>query len=41
MLVLASIEFLRDRNPRSARRLFMTSNVYLIVAMALLSYEGR
>jgi protoheme IX farnesyltransferase len=37
MLVVASIEFLRDRNPRSARNLFMTSNVYLIVAMALLS----
>ncbi len=33
MLVVASFAFLHHRTPRSARRLFMTSNVYLIVAM--------
>ncbi len=37
MLVVASFAFLHHRTPRSARRLFMTSNVYLIVAMALLA----
>ena len=36
-LVVASFAFLRERTPRSARRLFMTSNVYLIVAMTLLA----
>jgi protoheme IX farnesyltransferase len=36
LLVAASIAFLHQRTNRSARRLFMTSNVYLIVAMALL-----
>src|SRR5437867_4276862 len=37
MLVIASFAFLRERTPRSARRLFMTSNIYLIVAMVLLA----
>ena len=37
MLVVASFAFLHHRTPRSARRLFMTSNVYLIVAMVLLA----
>lgn len=37
MLVVASIVFLRERTPRTARQLFMTSNVYLIVAMLLLA----
>jgi len=37
LLVVASIAFLRHRTPRTARRLFMTSNVYLIIAMALLA----
>src|SRR5437867_4935688 len=37
MLVVASIAFLRHRTPRTARRLFMTSNIYLIVAMVLLA----
>lgn len=37
MLVIASLAFLRRRTPRTARRLFMTSNVYLIVAMTLLA----
>ena len=36
LLVIASIAFLRHRTLRTARRLFMTSNVYLIIAMALL-----
>jgi protoheme IX farnesyltransferase len=36
MLVVASIAFLRHRTVRTARRLFMTSNVYLVVAMLLL-----
>ena len=36
VLVAASIAFLLDRSNRSARRLFMTSNVYLLVVMALL-----
>jgi heme O synthase-like polyprenyltransferase len=36
LLVVASIAFLRHRTLRTARRLFMTSNVYLIIAMALL-----
>ncbi len=36
LLVAASVAFLRDRTNRSARRLFMTSNVYLVVAMILL-----
>jgi len=36
LLVAASVGFLRQRNNRTARRLFMTSNVYLVVAMALL-----
>jgi len=37
MLVIASVVFLRNRSPRTARQLFMTSNVYLIVAMLLLA----
>jgi protein SCO1/2 len=37
MLVVASIAFLRHRTVRTARRLFMTSNVYLVVAMLLLA----
>jgi protoheme IX farnesyltransferase len=37
LLVFASIAFLLHRTTRTARRLFMTSNVYLIVAMALLA----
>ncbi|HMC22124.1 MAG TPA: heme o synthase [Thermoanaerobaculia bacterium] len=37
MLVVASIAFLRHRTQRTARRLFMTSNVYLVVAMVLLA----
>jgi len=36
MLVAGSIVFLRDRTPKTARQLFMTSNVYLVVAMLLL-----
>jgi len=36
LLVAASVAFVRDRSNRSARRLFMTSNVYLVVAMILL-----
>lgn len=35
-LTAASFAFLADRTPRSARRLFMSSNIYLIVAMLLL-----
>ena len=35
-LTVASFFFLADRSPRSARRLFMASNIYLIVAMLLL-----
>jgi protoheme IX farnesyltransferase len=37
MLVAASVAFLNNRSTRAARRLFMTSNVYLIVAMLLLA----
>jgi len=37
LLVVASIAFLHHRTLRTARRLFMTSNVYLIIAMALLA----
>ena len=37
MLVIASVAFLRERTPRTARRLFMTSNVYLVIAMLLLA----
>ena len=37
LLVIASVAFLLHRTPRTARRLFMTSNVYLIIAMALLA----
>jgi protoheme IX farnesyltransferase len=37
MLVVASFAFLHHRTPRTARRLFMTSNVYLIIAMVLLA----
>ena len=37
MLVIASVVFLRNRSPRTARQLFMTSNVYLVVAMLLLA----
>jgi heme o synthase len=36
VLVVMSIAFLLDRSNRSARRLFMTSNVYLLVVMLLL-----
>jgi Polyprenyltransferase (cytochrome oxidase assembly factor) len=35
-MVAASVMFLRNRNNRSARRLFMTSNLYLIALMILL-----
>ena len=35
-LTFVSFAFLADRTPRSARRLFMSSNIYLIVAMLLL-----
>jgi protoheme IX farnesyltransferase len=35
-LTVTSFFFLADRTPRSARRLFMASNIYLIVAMLLL-----
>lgn len=35
-MLAASLVFLNDRNSRSARRLFMTSNFYLIVLMILL-----
>jgi len=37
MLVVASVVFLRQRTPRTARQLFMTSNVYLVIAMLLLA----
>ena len=37
LLVIASIAFLHHRTLRTARRLFMTSNVYLLIAMALLA----
>ncbi len=37
LLVIASVAFLRHRTLRTARRLFMTSNVYLIIAMVLLA----
>lgn len=36
LLLAMSFMFLRERSNRNARRLFMTSNVYLLVAMALL-----
>ena len=36
VMLAASISFLEDRNSGSARRLFMTSNLYLIVLMILL-----
>ena len=36
VLVVASVRFARDRTAQMARRLFMTSNIYLLVAMALL-----
>ena len=39
LLVVASIAFLHHRTLRTARRLFMTSNVYLIIAMALLVFQ--
>lgn len=35
-MTVASLAFLKDRSPRSARRLFMSSNFYLIAAMLLL-----
>jgi len=37
-LTFVAFAFLGDRSPRSARRLFMTSNIYLIVMMALLVF---
>ncbi len=37
LLVVASVAFLHHRTLRTARRLFMTSNVYLLIAMALLA----
>ena len=37
-MTVASFAFLADRTPRSARRLFMSSNVYLIAAMLLLVF---
>jgi protoheme IX farnesyltransferase len=36
LLLAMSFVFLHDRSTRNARRLFMTSNVYLLIAMALL-----
>jgi protoheme IX farnesyltransferase len=36
VLVVMSIAFLLNRSNRTARRLFMTSNIYLLVAMVLL-----
>lgn len=36
LLLAMSFVFLYDRSTKNARRLFMTSNVYLLVAMALL-----
>jgi protoheme IX farnesyltransferase len=36
LLLAMSIAFLHERSNRNARRLFMTSNVYLLIAMALL-----
>lgn len=36
VLVVMSIAFLLNRSNRTARRLFMTSNIYLLVAMLLL-----
>jgi protoheme IX farnesyltransferase len=36
-LTFVSFAFLANRTPRSARRLFMASNIYLIVMMALLA----
>jgi heme o synthase len=36
VLVAASIAFLLNRSNRTARRLFMTSNIYLLVVMVLL-----
>ncbi|HVS30282.1 MAG TPA: heme o synthase [Thermoanaerobaculia bacterium] len=35
-LLLTAIRFAADRSPRRARTLFMTSNIYLLVMMALL-----
>lgn len=37
-LTIASIAFRASRTPRTARRLFMASNVYLLVVMALLVF---
>lgn len=37
-LTIASIAFLTSRTPRTARRLFMASNIYLLVVMALLVF---
>ncbi|MEA2163565.1 MAG: heme o synthase [Thermoanaerobaculia bacterium] len=37
-MTVASFAFLADRTPRSARRLFMSSNIYLIAAMLLLVF---
>lgn len=37
-LTIASVAFLASRTPRTARRLFMASNVYLLVVMALLVF---
>lgn len=36
LLLAMSVVFLRERSNRNARRLFMTSNVYLLIAMTLL-----
>lgn len=38
-LLMAIIEFARDRNRITARRLFMTSNIYLIVVMTFLVFN--
>jgi len=38
VLVIASVRFTHDRTAHMARRLFMTSNIYLLVAMALLVF---
>src|SRR5207237_2696264 len=37
VLLAMSVAFAAQRTPRNARRLFMTSNVYLLAAMALLA----
>lgn len=41
VFVAASLAFQRERSNRTARRLFMTSNIYLLVVMALLVVAAR